>query len=100
LCIVDFVGDDVAHLITITWQTVTDEACGESCTVDDDAGRVPVVEVQRIDTSDPDPAYWMQVIVCPYCGREHAHGLGTGHRVAHCLGDNAGYIIAPIPGRG
>jgi hypothetical protein len=24
------------------------------------------------------------VIACPYCPKEHYHGLGDGHRVAHC----------------
>lgn len=56
------------------------------------------------------------VITCPWCHREHAHGAhepggrckhdpmrggpctcpigsGDGHRVAHCHGDNPGYIV-------
>ncbi len=23
-------------------------------------------------------------IQCPYCGEEHNHGTGDGHRIAHC----------------
>jgi len=31
---------------------------------------------------------------CPYCGREHRHGItgGAGHRVAHC--GRGGYVLA------
>jgi hypothetical protein len=25
------------------------------------------------------------VIRCPYCRKRHYHGIGEGHRVAHCL---------------
>ena len=35
-------------------------------------------------------------IKCPYCGEEHIHGFGTGHRVSHCgpgKGDNSGYYL-------
>lgn len=36
---------------------------------------------------------------CPYCRREHIHGNGPGHRVAHCLNPHSpflesGYFIA------
>lgn len=36
------------------------------------------------------------VIRCPYCHLEHFHGIGTGHRVAHCTEEykpNDGYIL-------
>jgi len=25
---------------------------------------------------------------CPFCGKRHTHGLGDGHRVAHCVDGN------------
>ena len=28
---------------------------------------------------------------CPLCGKRHFHGLGDGHRVAHC--GRGGYIV-------
>jgi len=38
-------------------------------------------------------------ITCPYCGKIHTHGLGYGHRVAHCykpMRDNSmGYNLVP-----
>lgn len=35
------------------------------------------------------------VIDCPYCGEEHVHGWGEGHRVAHCYAPNSdpGYYL-------
>ena len=32
---------------------------------------------------------------CPYCGKEHVHGWGEGHRVADCFGpgSGAGYYL-------
>jgi hypothetical protein len=35
------------------------------------------------------------VIDCPYCGKEHTHGAGPGHRFSHCshLGSDPGYFI-------
>lgn len=36
------------------------------------------------------------VIRCPYCRKRHYHGIGEGHRVAHCLvkdANNIGYIV-------
>lgn len=35
-------------------------------------------------------------IDCPHCGREHTHGAGPGHVVAHCrTGPNPGYVLTP-----
>lgn len=34
------------------------------------------------------------VLRCPYCGREHIHGAGYGHRAAHC-GAHGGYVLVP-----
>jgi tRNA(Ile2) C34 agmatinyltransferase TiaS len=36
------------------------------------------------------------VVLCPYCGREHLHSWGSGHRVSHCgsdFPDNPGYYL-------
>ncbi len=38
------------------------------------------------------------VIICPYCGKKHWHGLGDGHRIAHCINPtekarSLGYIL-------
>lgn len=42
------------------------------------------------------------LVRCPYCGREHAHGLGAGHRLPHCRwntpGRSRGYRLDPQPG--
>lgn len=44
---------------------------------------------------------WGIRAVCPWCGRWHAHGGGTGplpyfgHRVADC--GHGGYVLAPRP---
>jgi hypothetical protein len=32
---------------------------------------------------------------CPFCGARHAHGIGDGHRGAHCLPDRARDLITP-----
>jgi len=38
-------------------------------------------------------------IVCPYCRKIHVHGIGVGHRIAHCGDDvpselrTLGYVI-------
>ena len=40
---------------------------------------------------------------CPYCGEEHWHGKGYGHRVAHCTGrqgNSAGYILVEPKDKG
>jgi hypothetical protein len=60
---------------------------------------IPVVAHKREDTYGHDlsgqpVAHW--VIDCPYCGEEHTHGAGPGHRVSHCrsrLGCGPGYFI-------
>lgn len=37
---------------------------------------------------------------CPYCERWHHHGIGEGHKAAHCDGDSpfrqTGYIIKKV----
>lgn len=30
---------------------------------------------------------------CPFCGKEHQHGAGTGHQVSHCSNDIFGLPI-------
>jgi hypothetical protein len=39
---------------------------------------------------------------CPFCNCWHRHGVGKGHRVAHCTNpvspfNETGYILKPIP---
>ena len=34
--------------------------------------------LRRLDEHTP-------TLACPFCGRNHSHGLGDGHRVAHCV---------------
>lgn len=42
--------------------------------------------VLRRDTENSKTGY------CPFCGKRHIHGLGDGHRVAHCIsGNNEAY---------
>jgi hypothetical protein len=45
------------------------------------------------DLSGQPVAHW--VIDCPYCGKEHTHGAGPGHRASHCSrpGSGPGYFI-------
>lgn len=31
-------------------------------------------------------------IWCVYCDREHLHGAGSGHRVAHCTSPTSPYL--------
>jgi len=59
------------------------------------------LEVERQEQAEPRVAAvvcgWagLQVRVrCPYCGREHLHGVsgGAGHRIAHC--GRGGYVLA------
>lgn len=38
---------------------------------------------------------------CVYCDKWHVHGMGYGHRVAHCESDaspyrETGYILVPL----
>lgn len=37
---------------------------------------------------------------CPYCRKEHYHGLGDGHRAAHCFRESpyreTGYILEEV----
>jgi hypothetical protein len=56
-----------------------------------DDERNPTVTVKRIE-HDPDDGITTWVIDCPHCGREHTHGAGAGHRVAHCLGGRGYYL--------
>lgn len=40
-------------------------------------------------------------VSCPYCGEEHTHGAGLGHRLPHCIpksedAKNYGYYIVRI----
>ena len=45
-----------------------------------------------------DGIYFLQ-FWCPYCKKWHRHGMGSGHRVAHCGEETPlrerGYIIEP-----
>jgi hypothetical protein len=39
-------------------------------------------------------------ILCPYCGEIHFHGIGSGHRISHCItktenSDNGYILIEP-----
>jgi hypothetical protein len=55
---------------------------------------VPVLSAERVNA--------VQLkIHCEYCNKAHYHGLGDGHRVAHCLDESSlylrtGYIIQEI----
>lgn len=37
---------------------------------------------------------------CPFCGQQHSHGVGAGHRVPHCypgeLAPERGYILVEV----
>lgn len=71
--------------------------------------RIPKVACALVDPAGRHEGYRLQVIVCPYCGQSHWHGLGDdtpnldqrpqdfGHRVAHCdtplLPNRAGYHL-------
>ena len=40
------------------------------------------------------------LVDCPHCGQEHCHGIGWGHRSAHCASPKPetayqGYVIIP-----
>ena len=61
-------------------------------------GGIPVIPHKREETYgrglDGQPVtHW--VIDCPWCGREHTHGAGPGHRVSHCLRGDGYYIDHP-----
>ena len=30
---------------------------------------------------------------CPYCGKEHTHGWGTGVRMSHCISSERPYYL-------
>lgn len=55
--------------------------------------KIPKLTAQRVGkqlVTDP----------CPYCQGTHCHGLGWGHRVAHCHEPTrTGYILIPRSGR-
>ncbi len=55
----------------------------------------PLVAVNRREPNRTFPGYFLTFITCPFCGREHIHGDGPGHRVAHCdaPGSEAGYVL-------
>lgn len=46
-----------------------------------------------MDVVDGDPIFKISaarkgeslVFRCPFCGEVHTHGIGNGHRVAHCI---------------
>lgn len=38
--------------------------------------KAPVIEGRIVDG--------LSEITCPYCGRQHTHGKGDGHRLSHC----------------
>lgn len=39
------------------------------------------------------------LVQCPFCGKEHVHGRGKGHRVAHCDGtESRSYWLAAPAG--
>ncbi len=56
----------------------------------------PVVTVNRREPNRTYPGYFVTFVICPFCGREHMHGDGPGHRVAHCdaPGSDVGYVLA------
>ncbi|HET7386138.1 MAG TPA: hypothetical protein VFJ19_05660 [Nocardioidaceae bacterium] len=58
---------------------------------------IPHVQVTRTEPNRTFPGHELWFIHCCYCGKEHVHGDGAGHRVAHCFIDreaaSAGYII-------
>ncbi len=47
--------------------------------------RMPVVPARHINEKQ-------LAVKCPYCGHQHLHGLGAGHRVAEC-GLGVGYVL-------
>ncbi|WP_435589788.1 hypothetical protein [Micromonospora aurantiaca (nom. illeg.)] len=56
------------------------------------------VKTRLPNTTWPDHEIW--VVDCPYCGREHLHGDGPGHRVADCFNhpdSDPGYIVDAPP---
>jgi len=74
---------------------------------DSDKGTIPEAPVRLVKPTKPGQCYTWQVIKCPYCGKEHAHGAGDdlarvntflGHRVQHCGDDKSshvGYYLVP-----
>lgn len=36
-----------------------------------------------------------ETVPCPFCGTVHLHGLGDGHRVAHCATGSKEFVTAP-----
>ena len=55
----------------------------------------PHVVVKRRKPNPDYPGFYLTFIDCPHCGREHIHGNGPGHRVAHCdaPGSSVGYVL-------
>jgi hypothetical protein len=47
----------------------------------------PVLTPRQLDSET-----WV-VDACPWCGGQHRHGAGPGHRIAPCGGDNPGYVL-------
>lgn len=59
----------------------------------------PTVTPINITPNRSHPGAHVVTIQCPYCHREHSHGLpagdtAAGHRLSHC-GRGNGYMIAP-----
>lgn len=58
--------------------------------------KAPTVTPYRIEPNPSYPGYTLVHIVCPHCGREHAHGGSpdgyVGYRAAHCHSP-IGYVI-------
>lgn len=60
--------------------------------------KYPTVHPVRVTPNPSYPGAYLVTIQCPYCDREHTHGLPVGdatvgHRHSHC-GRGNGYDIA------
>lgn len=76
--------------------THTDGACFPCCEAE-----IPEVLVKRLVPNSTFPGKFLTFIDCPFCGKEHMHGDGPGHRLAHCAGvpDGRGYVLVYPPSR-
>ena len=59
--------------------------------------QAPIAEVVAVRRPARAHPWGLYVVACPYCRRDHRHGAGEGHRVAHCVTSTAeserGYMV-------
>lgn len=48
-------------------------------------GRICLILFRNKDTEPTD--------ICPFCGENHIHGKGDGHRVRHCTSTDYDYVM-------